>query len=246
MAHRGEEPVISGSRGSGTVFFAGCNLGCVFCQNYDISQSCDGTVVTSSELADVFMKLEAQGVHNINLVTPSHFVPQIAEAVRIAKEKGINLPFVYNSNGYDALPSLELMNGLIDIYMPDLKYADDALGLRYSDVPDYFTVASKALLEMYRQAGDPVIKNGIMQRGVLIRHLVMPGLTGDSIAVLGWIKANIPTALVNLMEQYRPAYRAVKYAEINRRLTAAEYRSAVDYFSKLELQDGSVYQEGWR
>jgi len=239
MVHRGQEPIIRGSRGSGTVFFMGCNLGCVFCQNYDISQSCNGTAVTVLRLAEMFLNLEKQGVHNINLVTPSHFVPSIVEAIQIAKEKGIKIPFIYNSNGYDALQSLKTMDGLIDIYMPDLKYADDALGLRYSDVPNYFTVAQEALMEMYRQVGDPVIKGGIMQKGILIRHLAMPGLHEDSIKVLDWIKANLPSALVNLMPQYRPDYRTREYKEIDRCLTNSEYRSLSDYFSKLRLQDCS-------
>ena len=236
MVHPGEEPVISGSRGSGTIFFAGCNLVCVFCQNHDISQSCNGKEVTVSELADIFRQLEMRNVHNINLVTPGHFVPQIAEAIRLVK-KEMTIPFVYNSNGYDALSSLKLMDGLVDVYMPDLKYADNAYGQRYSNVPDYFSVASKALLEMYRQVGDPVIQHGVMQKGLLIRHLVMPGLIKDSMAVLDWIRANVPTALVNLMDQYRPAYLADEFAEINRRLTVSEYRQVADYFSALELRD---------
>jgi putative pyruvate formate lyase activating enzyme len=181
-----------------------------------------------------------QAVHNVNLVTPGHFVPQTAEAIKLAKDKGITIPFVYNSNGYDALPSLQLMDGLIDIYMPDLKYANNTHGQRYSNVPDYFDVASKALLEMYRQVGNPVIRHGAMQKGVLIRHLVMPGLTKDSMVALDWIKANIPSALVNLMDQYRPAYQAGEFEEINRCLTDSEYRQLAAYFSKLGLQDGSV------
>ena len=237
MLHTGEESIISGYRGSGTVFFAGCNLGCVFCQNYDISQSCDGAVVTVSELSDVFMNLEKRGAHNINLVTPGHFVPPISEAIRLAKGKGIQIPFVYNTNGYDALLSLELMDGLIDIYMPDLKYADDALGQRYSDVPDYFTVAQAALREMYRQVGDPAIEHGVMQKGVLIRHLAMPGLSEDSMRVLDWIKTYLPTAVINLMDQYRPSYRAMEYAEINRRPTYSEFQQVSDYFSELGLKD---------
>ena len=236
MAHRGEERIISGSRGSGTIFFAGCNLGCVFCQNYDISQSCEGTPVTPSRLAEVFLELERSGVHNVNLVTPGHFVPQIAEAIKQAKENGIKIPFVYNSNGYDALSSLKLMDGLIDIYMPDLKYADDSYGQRYSNVPDYFLVAQEALKEMYKQVGDPVIRDGVMKKGVLIRHLVMPGLIDDSMEVLNWIKINLPTAIVNLMDQYRPAYLARKFKEINRPLTTYEYQSVAAYFSELGLQ----------
>jgi len=237
MVHRGEEAIISGSRGSGTVFFAGCNLGCVFCQNYDISQSCVGKELSASELAEAFMNLDLKCVHNINLVTPGHFVPPIAEAVKLAKDKGIKIPFVYNSNGYDSVSSLKLMDGLIDIYMPDFKYADDAYGQRFSNVPDYFSIASDALLEMYRQVGEPVIKNGVMRKGVLIRHLVMPGLQNDSFLILDWIKENVPSAVVNVMPQYRPAYRANGYNDINRRPTASEYKSVVDHLKKLGLQE---------
>ena len=237
MVHRGEESIISGYRGSGTVFFAGCNLGCVFCQNHDISQSCDGREMTPPELAELFLTLEKQGVHNINLVTPSHFVPPIIEAVSLAKGMGINIPFIYNSNGYDSLSSLEMADGLIDVYMPDLKYADDAYGRQFSNVPDYFSVASAALIEMYRQVGAPVIRGGVMQKGVLIRHLVMPGLQGDSFAVLDWIKENLPAAIVNVMPQYRPEYRAAKYPEINRRPTALEYRAVTAHLKQLGLQD---------
>ena len=237
MAHRGEESVISGHRGSGTVFFAGCNLGCVFCQNYDISQFCSGAEMTAPELADVFMQLERQGVHNINLVTPGHFVPSIIEAIKLAKENGIKLPFVYNSNGYDSMESLIMLDGLIDIYMPDLKYADDIYGQRYSNVSDYFTVASVALKEMYRQVGAVEIKSGVMQKGLLIRHLVMPGLKNDSFAIVDWIKTNVPMAIVNIMPQYRPEYRAREYPEINRRPTVFEYQEVVEHLRKLGLQE---------
>jgi len=240
MIHRGEESVISGHRGSGTVFFAGCNLGCVFCQNYDISQSCDGRKMTVPELAETFMKLETQGVHNINLVTPSHFVTPIADAIRLSKSMGLALPFIYNSGGYDSVQSLEMMDGLIDIYMPDFKYADDAHGQRYSNVPDYFSVASAALLEMYRQVGKPVIEGGVMSRGILIRHLVMPGLQKDSFAALDWIKANVPSSIVNVMPQYRPEYRAMEYSEINRRPTTSEFRTVTKHLIELGLQDDSI------
>ena len=236
MVHRGEESIISGNRGSGTVFFAGCNLGCVFCQNYDISQYCNGIEMTVTKLAETFMTLEMQGVHNINLVTPGHFVPPIVDAIKLAKEKGVKLPFVYNSNGYDSLESLKLVDGLIDIYMPDLKYADDVYGQRYSNVPDYFSIASKALKEMYRQVGAAVVKQGVMQKGLLIRHLVMPGLEKDSFAVLDWIKENVPSAIVNVMPQYRPEYRAREYPEISRHPTGAEYRKVAAYLRELGLQ----------
>jgi len=188
------------------------------------------------ELVEKFTGLESKKVHNINLVTPGHYVPQIAEAIRIKKASGTEIPFVYNSNGYDSIKSLKTLEGLIDIYMPDLKYADDAYGQRYSDVPDYFTVSSKALKEMYRQVGGPVIKNGIMKKGVLIRHLVMPGLTNDSFAVLDWIKSNVPLAIVNVMPQYRPCYKADGYPEINRCPTDLEYNSVFNRLKDLGLQ----------
>jgi putative pyruvate formate lyase activating enzyme len=238
MVHFGEEPPISGRRGSGTVFFAGCNLNCVFCQNHDISQGGRGTENTVEELAKIFLGLERKGVHNINLVTPSHFVPQIAEAIRLAKADGINIPFVYNSSGYDAISSLRLMEGLVDIYMPDLKYGADDLGQRYSNVPNYFSVASKALSEMYRQVGAPLIRDGVMQKGLLIRHLVLPGLNEDSFAVLNWIKANTPLAGVSLLAQYSPAYKAGKFKEINRRLAANEYQSVASRLNAIGLNKG--------
>ena len=242
MVHLGEEPCISGRRGSGTVFFAGCNLNCVFCQNYDISQEAKGAVKTVEELALIFMGLERKGVHNINLVTPSHFVPHIAEAIRLAKKDGINIPFVYNSSGYDAMSSIRHMEGLVDIYMPDLKYGADDLGQRYSNVPDYFSVASQALPEMYRQVGAPVIRDGVMQKGLLIRHLALPGLSEDSIAVLDWIKANTPLAGVSLLSQYMPAYKAGIFKEINRCLTAREYRSVASHLTAIGLNEGFVQQ----
>jgi len=236
MVHRGEEPIISGRSGSGTVFFAGCNLGCVFCQNYDISQNCHGDVMTAQDLAEVFMKLEVHGVHNVNLVTPSHFVPPIVDAIKLAKEEGIKIPFVYNSNGYDSMASLKMLDGLIDIYMPDFKYADDAYGQRYSNVPDYFTVASEAFREMHRQVGSPFIKGGVMLKGVLFRHLVMPGLQNDSFSVLDWIKANVPSSIVNVMPQYRPGYRAGEFQELSRRPTVSEFRAVIAYLKELGLK----------
>jgi len=243
MVHMWEEPPISGKRGSGTVFFAGCNLGCVFCQNYDISQEATGVEMSPGELAETFMELEKRGVHNINLVTPSHFVPQLAEAIKLAKKDGINIPFVYNSSGYDAASSLQLMDGLIDIYLPDLKYSTDSLGRRYSGVPDYFTVAAKALKEMYRQVGAPVLQNGIMQKGLLIRHLVLPGLSKDSLAILDWIKANTPLAGISLLAQYRPAHKvgkAGKFEEINRRPAAQEIREVESRIKALGLDRNIV------
>ena len=241
MVHRGEEPPISGSKGSGTVFFSGCNLNCVFCQNHDISQTGSGTAVTIDELVDIFHSLEYKGVHNINLVTPSHFAPSIAKAIKRSKKQGVKVPFLYNSSGYDATSSLKLMEGLIDIYMPDMKYGSDVLGQRYSNVPDYFTVATQALQDMYRQVGAPVYESGIMQKGLFIRHLVLPSQSSDSIAVLEWIKLNTPLAGVSLLAQYSPQYKANKFEEINRRLTSEEYRRVVSHFKSLNLNE--VYMQ---
>ena len=237
VVHRGEEPPISGSRGSGTVFFSGCNLSCVFCQNHDISQKGSGTTTTIEELVDIFRSLECKGVHNINLVTPSHFVPPIAEAIKRSKKQGVKVPFIYNTGGYDAIPSLKLMEGLIDIYMPDMKYGSDVLGQRYSNVTDYFTVATQALQDMYRQVGAPVYERGIMQKGMFIRHLVLPNQIGDSIAVLHWIKLILPLAGVSLLAQYSPQFNANKYKEINRRLTSDEYRRVVSHFKSIGLNE---------
>lgn len=235
MVHFGEETPISGKNGSGTVFFAGCNLNCVFCQNHEISQNVIGSEMTPRELAKTFMELEKKGVHNINLVTPSHFVPQIVEAIKTAKSEGIKIPFIYNSSGYDAISSLRLMEGFVDIYMPDLKYSTDDLGQRYSNVPDYFSVASQAIMEMYRQVGAPLNRDGIMQKGLLIRHLLLPGLSEDSIAVLDWIKANTPMASISLLAQYSPVYRAGECKEINRFLMAYEVHSVKSYLKKIGL-----------
>ena len=235
MVHAGEEEIVSGTKGSGTVFFAGCNLGCVFCQNFDISQDCNGTAMTASELVRMFLKLQKKGVHNINLVTPGHFVVPIADAIKLAKKMGVCIPFVYNTNGYDSMAALKMMDGLIDIYMPDLKFSDDSLGLRYCGVPDYLTVAQNALVEMYRQVGEPVISHGVMQKGVLIRHLVMPGLLEDSKKALDFIKERLPFAAVNIMPQYRPMYRAKEFVEIARPPTRVEYQSVLDYAVKLGI-----------
>jgi len=235
MVHMGEESVISGIMGSGTVFFSGCNLHCVYCQNYEISQEVVGKELTVPELANTFVQLAKRGVHNINLVSPSHFVPQITEAIRTAKERGIKLPFVYNSGGYDSLLSLKTLDGLVDIYMPDLKYANDVVGQRYSLVPDYFTVVTQALTEMYRQVGAMVIRDGIMVKGLLIRHLVLPGFSEDACSILDWIKANTPQAGVSLLAQFYPTYKAAEYPEIKRPITTKEYRTVVSHAEAIGL-----------
>lgn len=234
-----EEPPISGTNGSGIVFFTGCNLRCVFCQNYKISQEHIGKEISVPQLAELFFQLAEQGVHNINLVTPTHIIPQIATAIKIAKNSGLKLPFVYNTNGYENVQSLQLLDGLIDIYLPDIKYYDDEVALLYSNAKNYFDIAAKAVLEMNRQVGaSRIAEDGMMYRGLIIRHLVLPGLRKDSMRILDWVAEHLPDAYVSLMAQYMPAHRAQEFQELNRRVTTFEYRSVVEYFFKIGLTNG--------
>ena len=215
--HFGEEPVLTGVRGSGTVFFAGCNLHCVYCQNYDISQLRRGArEVSAAELAQTFLHMQSLGCHNLNLVTPSHVVPQILEALNLAAGAGLRLPIVYNTSAYDSLLSLRLLDGVVDIYMPDIKYADPAAGLRYSGVKSYPQVARRVLREMHRQTGDMVVDgDGLARRGLLIRHLVLPGDLAGSKDSIDFIADELSRdSYVNVMDQYRPAFKAFEYPEL--------------------------------
>ena len=190
--HRFEEPCISGKNGSGTVFFSGCNLNCKFCQNYEISQLGKGVEISIDELADVFIKQQEKGVHNINLVTPTMYVYQIMEAIKIARKNGLNIPIIYNSNGYENVQTIKDLEGYIDVYLPDLKYYDNEIGLKYSGIKNYFQYASKTILEMYNQVGGPKFdENDNIIKGLMIRHLVLPGNIENSKSVLKWIKENI-------------------------------------------------------
>jgi len=243
--HLWEEPPISGDKGSGTVFFTRCNLRCVFCQNHDISQGdVSGTEMDAERLSRVFLSLERRGAHNVNLVSPTHFSQGIAEALRMAKDRGLGIPVVYNSNGYDSPETLERMAGLVDVYMPDLKYVDDDLAVRYSGAPSYFKHASRAILEMSRQVGVPQLDEaGIMKKGLMVRHLVLPGSVEDSLQVLRWIKDNLPAGTyVSVMAQYYPCHRAKQYPPLNRRLTGREYDRVVDEVYRLGLLDGFVQE----
>lgn len=236
-AHHGEEDVLRGTRGSGTIFFGGCNLRCVYCQNWDISQRPAGREVEPEELAAMMLALQGEGCHNINFVTPSHVVAQIIAAVAIAARRGLALPLVFNTGGYDSPEALALLDGVIDIYMPDLKYGDAALARRYAKVRDYVEANRAAVREMHRQVGDLVVdEHGIAQRGLLVRHLVLPhGLAGTE-AVLGFLAREISRdTYVNLMAQYRPCYRADEYPELDRPLTAAEYREGLDAAARCGL-----------
>ncbi|MDI3476571.1 MAG: putative pyruvate formate lyase activating enzyme [Thermoanaerobacterium sp.] len=240
--HKWEEPCISGTRGSGTVFFTGCNLKCVFCQNYKISQKNFGINVLPEKLADIFMNLEKSGAHNINLVSPTIFIPKIKESIIIARNKGLNIPIVYNSNAYENIESLKTLDGLIDIYLPDLKYYSNETALKYSRAPYYFKYATKAILEMYRQVGNPVFDNeGIMKKGMIIRHLILPGKLNETKEILKWISDNLPKEIyVSLMGQYTPFYNANKYQELNRRISNKEYEEAIEYFFEIGLENGFV------
>lgn len=228
--HFGEENPLRGTRGSGTIFFAGCNLRCVFCQNYDISQGKTGAPVSPETLAEMMLYLQRFGCHNINLVTPEHVVPQILEALAIAVEDGLRLPLVYNTSAYDSLESLRLLDGIVDIYMPDFKVWNPALAHRYLKARDYPAAARQAIKEMQRQVGDLQLdERGIARRGVLLRHLVMPGLVGDTAVIMRFLADEVsPDLYLNLMAQYYPTHKVSdqKYPEINRRLRAEEYRQA--------------------
>lgn len=225
--HYGEEPPLVGYHGSGTIFFAGCNLACVFCQNYEISQLDMGVEVTAERLAGIMMHLQLTGCHNVNLVTPTHVVPQILEALVIASEMGLSIPLVYNSGGYDSVDTLRLLDGIVDIYMPDAKYGSDEMAVRYSSAPGYVEVMKAAIREMHRQVGDLVIENGIAVRGLLVRHLVLPNNLAGTEEVVRFISELSKNTYINIMDQYRPEYRADRYAELSRRITLSEYREAL-------------------
>jgi putative pyruvate formate lyase activating enzyme len=228
--HFGEEEVLVGRHGSGTIFFAHCNLACRFCQNCDISQYGEGSELTARELANAMLELQDMGCHNINLVSPSHYVPQILEALYIAAGDGLNLPLVYNTGGYDALPTLKLLDGVVDIYMPDIKFGDDEIGERYTRAANYFTVARQAVKEMHRQVGNLVVdERGIAVRGLLVRHLVMPGDLARTGEVMKFLAGEIsPNTFVNIMDQYYPAHEARRYPELSRRITREEFHRAVE------------------
>lgn len=236
--HFGEEPELVGTNGSGTIFFSFCNLNCIFCQNYDISQLGCGRNVTTNELAEIMLKLQKMGCHNINLVSPTHIVPQFLQALSIGRDKGLHLPIVYNSGGYDDVETLMLLEGVIDIYMPDAKYGSNEMGEKYSNVISYWEINKLALKEMHRQVGDLIVdKNGIAQRGLLVRHLVLPNRIANSFEVLKFIAEEISiNTYVNIMEQYRPCYKANRYPELARRINEKEYFEVVDYAKKLGLR----------
>jgi putative pyruvate formate lyase activating enzyme len=243
--HLGEEPPISGSRGSGTIFFSGCNLRCKYCQNFPISQLRHGKEVSPQELAGMMFYLQEKGCHNVNFVTPSHFVPQIIEASHLAWEKGYKLPLVYNTSGYDSVESLKLLEGIIDIYLPDMRYSDNGSAMEFSSVEDYVEVNRKAVKEMFRQAGNLITDGqGIGKKGLIVRHLILPDDIAGSGETFRFISREIsPDVYVSLMGQYFPSFGADRCVSIDRKITPEEYESAVESFFESGLSNGWM-QEG--
>ena len=244
--HKFEEPCISGENGSGTVFFSNCNLQCQFCQNYEISQLGKGKEITTQQLADILLEQQKRNVENINLVTPTSYVPQIIEALKIAKENGLVLPIVYNTNGYETVETIKLLNGYVDIYLPDLKYADNNLAKELSNINQYFEIATNAIKEMYKQVGAPIFnERGIMQKGLIIRHLVLPNYIENTKRVLKWIQSNLPQEVyVSIMAQYFPTYRAKENEKINRKLTKEEWEQVLEYLEELGIEKGYTQELG--
>jgi putative pyruvate formate lyase activating enzyme len=239
-AHHGEEPPLSGTKGSGTIFLTNCNLRCTYCQNYPISQMGYGVERTPGELSCQMIWLQEQGCHNVNLVTPTHFMPQILKALGLASERGFNLPIVYNTSGYESLRALKLLDGIVDIYLADMRYSDDAISRRYSLALQYPEINRKAVKEMYRQVGNLVVDdNGIAKRGLIIRHLVLPnGLSGTD-GVMKFLSKEISKdVFISLMAQYFPAYKAMDIKELSRRISAKEYEDARRIMEQNGLENG--------
>ena len=244
--HYYEEPCISGENGSGTIFFSGCNLNCKFCQNYEISQLGKGIEITIEELSDIFIKQQNKGVNKINLVTPTMYVYQIIEAIKRARKKGLDIPIIYNSNGYENIETIKKLNGYIDVYLPDLKYYDDEIAYKYSGINNYFENAKSAILEMQKQVGGPKLnENGIIQKGLIIRHLVLPNNIENSEKILRWIKSNINEEVyISIMAQYFPSYKAKQMNDINRKLSEEEYAKIEDLVYELDIKNGYMQELG--
>lgn len=243
--HMWEEPCISGDKGSGTIFFSNCNLKCIFCQNYYISTLNNGKNYTLEEFADMCLELESRGALNINLVTPTHFVPLIIEGLKLAKEKGLKIPIVYNTSSYENIETIKLLKDVVDIYLPDLKYIDDKIAIKYSSAPNYFENAKNAIHEMYRQQPKCVFnKDGIMQKGVIVRHLLLPGIEEDSKKILKYLydtyKNNI---YISIMNQYTPV-RKLKYQELNNKVKESIYDEVIDYAWSIGIRNAFTQEEG--
>lgn len=243
--HFWEEPCISGKEGSGTVFFSGCGLGCIYCQNRNISNGLAGKAITIERLAEIFLELQDKGANNINLVTPSHFVPHIIEALNISRKKGLIIPVVYNSGGYEKTETLKLLEGYVDIYLPDLKYMSDEPAMKYSNCKNYFTVAKAAIDEMVKQVKEAVFdERGIMQKGVIVRHLTLPGYLEDSKRIVKYLYDTYGDKIfISIMNQYTPMTKNTAYPELNRKVTEEEYEELVNYAVEIGVENGFI-QEG--
>ena len=244
--HFWEEPCISGKNGSGAVFFSHCTMKCVFCQNYKISRFGNGKIITENELANCFLRLADEGAHNINLVTPTHYVPQIIEAVRIAKEKGLNIPIIYNSSGYECPETIKMLDGIIDVYLPDLKYFDDKYAIRYSSAKNYFKTASQAIETMFGQVGKCVFDaDGMIKKGVIVRHLMLPNLLFDSKKVIDYLYRTFSDNIfISIMNQYTPISAILKdHPEIDKKISEKYYYSLIDYAVNLGVKNAYI-QEG--
>ena len=244
--HFYEEPCISGKNGSGTIFFSNCNLKCIYCQNYKISQQGLGKNITVQELANLFLQQQNLGAHNVNLVTPTPYVIQIIEAIKIAKQNGFNIPIIYNCGGYESVETLKMLDGYIDVYLPDFKYADNELGFKYSNVKNYFDYATLAIKEMYKQVGIPKFNaNGIIQKGLIIRHLILPNHITNTKKVLKWIKENMNSDVyVSVMAQYFPTNKAKEDKFLNRKLSKLEYKEIKQFLLTLNLTNGYIQELG--
>ena len=243
--HYFEEPCISGRNGSGTIFFSNCNLNCIFCQNHDISHGGKGIDVTVERLAEIMLEQQERGANNINLVTPTMYVEQIIKAIDIAKAGGLNIPIVYNTNGYEEVETIKKLNGYIDIYLPDFKYFTNELAIKYSKAPNYFEKVTSALLEMQSQFDEYVFDGEIMKKGMIVRHLVLPNHIQNSKNVLKWIKENLRKDIyVSVMAQYFPTYKAVGDELIGRKLSFSEYRKIEQYFYGLDIKNGYIQDLG--
>ena len=244
--HFWEEPCISGKNGSGTVFFSHCNLRCVYCQNYKISHNALGKTLSVKELAKSFLMLQKKGANNINLVTPTHFVPQIIEAVKIAKKDGLTLPILYNSSGYERIETLKMLEGIIDIYLPDMKYFDDKYAVKYSGAPNYFEIAAKAIDEMFLQVGKCTFdENGIIKKGVIVRHLMLPNLIFDSKKIIDYLYSTYKDDIfISIMNQYTPIKsQLLSHPELNKKIGDKYYHTLIDYAADLGIKNAYI-QEG--
>jgi radical SAM domain protein len=242
--HFWEEPCVSGEQGSGTVFFSGCPLGCIFCQNHTISAGHFGKEVSIERLAQIFLELQQQGANNINLVTAGHFVPQVIDALDRVRHQ-LHIPVVYNSSGYETVQTLRMLAGYVDVYLPDLKFYSPERSARYCSAPDYFAVASAAVQEMFAQTGPVQLDSrGIIQKGTIVRHMVMPDGVEDSMDILSWIAEHLPLddILVSVMSQYTPFYKSADYPEINRRLLPQEYERVLDWMECMGIENGFVQE----